>query len=85
MLMNQSLLSSTLSSIFINDLLQAATRRKNLFIKAKAPRLMEVIDAQVTVIRPFQVEDYGFVMTENGVMVGKGKHPILALFYSAIL
>jgi hypothetical protein len=44
---------------------------------------MEVIDAQVTIIRPLQVGDYGFVMTENGVMVGQGKHLILALFYSA--
>ena len=43
---------------------------------------MEVIDAQVTIIRPLQVGDYGFVMTGDGVMVGKG---ILALFYSATL
>lgn len=64
--------------ILINDffLFQAATRHKNVFMKANAPRLMELIDAKVTMIRPLRVGDYGFVTTENGVMVGQGKFPI---------
>jgi hypothetical protein len=45
-------------------------------MKAKAPRLMELIDAQVTMIRPLKVGDYGFVTTANGVMVGQGKFSI---------
>ena len=65
---------------FLSYLCQAATRRKNLFTKAMVPRLNELVDARVTIIRPLQVDDYGFVATANGVMVGQGKlvirHPI---------
>jgi hypothetical protein len=38
--------------------------------------LSELIDARVTMIRPLQVGDYGFVTTADGVMVGQGKLPI---------
>ncbi|PPQ87308.1 hypothetical protein CVT25_002058 [Psilocybe cyanescens] len=49
---------------------QAATRRKKLFVKSQAPRLPELIEARVTMIRPLQVDDFGFVITANGVMLG---------------
>jgi hypothetical protein len=46
-------------------------------MKAKAPRLTELIDAQVTMIRPLKIGDYGFVTTANGVMVGQGNFPTI--------
>lgn len=33
---------------------------------------MELIDARVTVLRPLQLDDYGFVMTTKGIMIGQG-------------
>ena len=45
-------------------------------MKAKVPRLAELIDARVTIFRPLQVGDYGFIATDNGVMIGKGIHPL---------
>jgi hypothetical protein len=35
--------------------------------------LNELIDARVTIFRPLQLGDHGFVATANGVMVGEGK------------
>ena len=36
------------------------------------PNLRELIDARVTALRPIQLNDYGFAMTELGVMLCKG-------------
>jgi hypothetical protein len=36
------------------------------------PRLPELIEARVTMIRPLQVGDFGFVLTANGIMLGHG-------------
>ncbi|KAF8801615.1 hypothetical protein BYT27DRAFT_7261749 [Phlegmacium glaucopus] len=49
---------------------QAATRRKNLFIKSQVPRLPELIEARVTMICPLQVGDFGFVLTASSIMLG---------------
>jgi hypothetical protein len=43
-------------------------------VKAKVPRLAELIDARVTSFCPLQVGDYGFIVTDNGVMIGKSTH-----------
>jgi len=52
---------------------ETAMRRKTLFVKSRVPRLPELIEAWVTVIRPLQVGDFGFVFTANGVMLGHGQ------------
>jgi hypothetical protein len=49
-------------------------------VKARVPRLAELIDARVTNFCPFQVGDYGFIATDNGVMIGKGTHKLISLF-----
>ena len=49
-------------------------------MKAKVPRLAELIDARVTCFRPLQVGDYGFVITDNGVMIGNGTHKLDSSF-----
>lgn len=43
-------------------------------MKAKVPRLAELIDARVSIFCPLQVGDYGFIATANGVMIGKGTY-----------
>ena len=35
---------------------------------------MELIEARVTLIRPLQLGDFGFVLTANGVMLGHGEY-----------
>ena len=42
--------------------------------------LAELIDERVSCLRPLQVGDYGFIMTDSGVMIGKGMHK----FYSSV-
>ncbi|KAJ7722682.1 hypothetical protein B0H16DRAFT_1334577, partial [Mycena metata] len=47
----------------------AAARRKTVFTKAGVPKLAEVINARVTVLRPIRIGDYGVVLTTRGVMI----------------
>jgi hypothetical protein len=50
-----------------------ATRRRNAFTKAGVPNLREVLDALVTVFSPLKLGVYGFVFTDHGLRIGKGK------------
>lgn len=54
-------------------------------MKAKVPRLAELVDARVSVFRPLQVGDYGFIATVNGVMIGKVTYYIFeSTFFNVI-
>ena len=63
---------SAVDSLSQNSILQAATRRKQIFTKARVPNIMELIDARVTILRPIRKDDFGFIMTGQGVMLAKG-------------
>ena len=41
-------------------------------MKSKVPLLADLTSARVSNFCPLQIRDYGFVLTVNGVMVGKG-------------
>lgn len=61
--------------IFLNHnslLLKEATRRKQIFTKTRVPNIMELIDAWITALRPLRKDDFGFIMTGQGVMLAKG-------------
>ncbi|KAF4611637.1 hypothetical protein D9613_004574 [Agrocybe pediades] len=40
-------------------------------MKAAAPIITDIADARVTVIRPLQVGDLGFIFTTHGIMLGR--------------
>ena len=41
-------------------------------MKAAVPNLIELVDARVTAFRPLQEEDFGFIATASGIMLGRG-------------
>ncbi|KAK7035181.1 hypothetical protein R3P38DRAFT_2772186 [Favolaschia claudopus] len=48
----------------------AAAKRKTVYTKANVPKLPEVIAARVTPLRPISINDFGFIFTRRGLMVG---------------
>ncbi|KIM79928.1 hypothetical protein PILCRDRAFT_73649 [Piloderma croceum F 1598] len=50
---------------------QAATRRRNLFMKANVPCINEVGEACVSSIRPLKINDFGFIYLDKSVMIGQ--------------
>lgn len=54
-----------------------ATRRRNTFTKAQVPHLREVLDALVSPFTPLKLGVYGFVFTDHGLRVGRGKLNLL--------
>ncbi len=46
---------------------------KRRFVGLKVPMAIELIDGRVTTLRPLQLDDYSFVMTAGGIMIGKGE------------
>ncbi|KAJ7670785.1 hypothetical protein DFH06DRAFT_980885 [Mycena polygramma] len=49
---------------------KAATKRKDVFTKARVPNLPESIHARVTLFCPLHLGDYGVVLTARGLMIG---------------
>ena len=56
------------------DRFQAATRRRNTFLKASVPCLEVTGDARVSSLRPIKVGDYVFLFKDESawIMLGKG-------------
>lgn len=53
-------------------LLQAATKRREVFTKSRVPNLPEIIGARVSLLRPIRIGDYGVILTARGLMIGHG-------------
>lgn len=59
-------------NLVIIDQVPVATRRRNAFTSAGVPNLREAIDGRITALRPLQVDDYGIILVDQGVMIGRG-------------
>jgi len=41
-------------------------------VQARVPNISELVDARVTSLKPLRIGDYGFIVTANGILLGRG-------------
>lgn len=63
-------------------MIQAAKRRRTVFVKAAVPCIDEVAEARVSAVRPLKIGDYGFVYTKGSIMAAQGTVTTVLVIHS---